>query len=322
MMSDRLARLPTGGPFRLVVLAICAGTMTPGLVRGGAAPIPWRTDFDQAVAEARARDRPLWVQFTGPWCLYCIKMDRDTFTRAEVVALSRDDYIPVKVRADEREDLVQRFGVSGLPATVLLDSQGQRIDQRDGYVQAEEFVAFLLASRPVRSERGATGPEQPEIALAGYDVVSLVTGRGLASGTSDYSTRYDGLEFRFVDARDREAFLADPERFLPCYQGRCVVNLVDRGASVRGDPRRGVYYRGRLYLCADEAARKRFASDPARYADADLADAGQCPHCRTIAGRLVRGLPEFSLIHRGRRYLFPDAVHREAFRSEPDRFLR
>jgi YHS domain-containing protein len=100
------------------------------------------------------------------------------------------------------------------------------------------------------------------------------------------------------------------------------VRLVEEGHSVPGDARFGVYYRGRLYLCADEAARDRFAREPRRYADVDLAEQGHCPHCGGVTGRKVRGLPQFAAVYRGRRYHFPDDQHRQAFRSEPDKYLR
>lgn len=290
---------------------------SPGRAAAAEAPIPWRTGFEAAAAEAQQRGRPLWVQFTGPWCLFCRRMERETFPRAEVVRLSRDDFIPVKVRSDEREDLLERFEVQGLPATVIVAPDGRVLGRHEGFAEPDEFLAFLFRSRPPRQDEGREG-----VALAGYDPVSLVDGRGLTAGQPDLSVRHDGQEFRFADEDDRDAFLRQPDRYLPANRGRCPVSLVDRGAPVPGDPRFGVYYGGRLYLCADEASRGRFAADPRRYADADLADAGQCPHCRTLRGRLVRGLPEFSAIHGGRRYLFPDRVHLEAFRQSPERYLR
>jgi YHS domain-containing protein/thiol-disulfide isomerase/thioredoxin len=299
----------------LVVLGLFAG-LTPAAAPAGEAPIPWRTQFETARAEARQHNRPLWVQFTGSWCLFCRRMDRETFSRPEVVALSRD-FVPVKVRSDDREDLVEHFGIAGLPATVVVAPDGRILGRHEGFADPEEFLAFLFRSRPSPTHEAAE-----EIALAGYDTVSLVKGRGLVPGRASLAVRHDGQEFRFADEAARDEFLRHPERFLPTNRGRCPVHLVDRGLEVGGDPAFGVYYQGRLYLCADEEARQRFAADPARYADADLADAGRCPHCRPAAGRLVPGRPQFSLIHHGRRYLFPDRVHLEAFRQSPETYLR
>lgn len=301
----------------LVIALSLPGGMAPAVsARAGEAPIPWRGQFEAAHTEARQQNRPLWVQFTGPWCLFCRRMDRETFTRPEVVALSRD-FVPVKIRSDDREDLIERFGIEGLPATLILAPDGRVLGRHEGFADPEEFLGFLFRSRPAPEN-----PRAAEVALAGYDPVALVNGQGLTPGQPTLAVRHDGQEFRFVDEADRQRFLRQPDRFQPTNRGRCAVSLVDRGTAVEGDPRWGVYYQGRLYLCVDEAARRRFAADPARYADADLADAGRCPHCVPRAGRLVPGLPQFSLIHEGRRYLFPDRVHLEAFRQAPDRYLR
>ncbi len=89
-----------------------------------------------------------------------------------------------------------------------------------------------------------------------------------------------------------------------------------------GDPRYGVYYKGHLYLCSDTESRQKFVHEPGRYAEVDVADQGYCPHCRNLAGRMVRGKPQFSATHAGLRYLFPDAHHLEAFRASPEKFLR
>jgi YHS domain-containing protein len=133
---------------------------------------------------------------------------------------------------------------------------------------------------------------------------------------------YDGQLFRFSSAEARSLFLAEPERYLPRNQGRCIVAQVDKGSQVAGDPAFGVYYQGRLYLCSSAQARTAFAAAPERYADADLGLAGHCPHCRQVAGRMVPGSDEYPLTLQGTRYLFPDASHREAFLADLERAVR
>jgi YHS domain-containing protein len=79
-----------------------------------------------------------------------------------------------------------------------------------------------------------------------------------------------------------------------------------------------VLYEGHLYLCGDEAGRKRFLRDPERYARVDVADRGFCPHCWARDGLLVRGRPNYTLTKAGRRYLFPEPSHLEAFRVQAE----
>ena len=244
--------------------------------------IAWRSNFESARAEAKSKNLPLWVQFTGPWCGYCRLMDRETFARPEVAAAARDRFIAVKVQADDREDLVAAFGVTGLPCSVILSTRGEVAARREGFVGPSEFLG-VLASVP-RPSRFSS--ENDGVALAGYCPVSLMQGRGLAPGQREWSVTHQGREYRFAREADRDEFLRDPSVFLPRSGGRCVVSLVERGEGIAGRPEFGASYKGRLYLFADEASRKRFARDPERYAIADE------PAERGILARLIRKLPE------------------------------
>ena len=72
----------------------------------------------------------------------------------------------------------------------------------------------------------------------------------------------------------------------------------------------------------DVRTRAFFADGSPQGADADVADHGFCPHCRNQDGLLVRGQSKYSATHAGRRYLFPDPEHLEAFRASPEKYLR
>ena len=284
---------------------------------GEQAAMPWREDFDEARAEAAAARKNLWVQFTGPWCLYCRMMDRDAFTRADVVAGAQRQFVAVKVRSDQREDLVAHFGITRLPVTILVDPEGRVIARHDGYAHPAEVGGLLaVAARPV------VGPSTDAVALAGYCPVSLVKGVGLTPGKQDHQARHDGRVYRFATAEAREAFAKDPEHYLPADQGRCPVRKVEAEEAVAGSPKFGVHYRGRVYLCVDEVARRRFAADPERFSNLDVADRGLCPVCPKDDPRSARGKPELAASHNGRRYHFHDQAHLEAFKADPETVIR
>jgi YHS domain-containing protein len=269
-------------------------------------------------------------------------MDRDVFVHPEVIARARDHFVTVKLQSDLHEAIALRYGLSGLPSTIIIAPSGAVIARQEGYVSPDSFRTFLdqalarsgrsrhLASHPAREPRQSPPDAAPavrtddkdQIALAGYCPVTLVKGKRLEEGQAALSLRYDGREYRFASDSVRDAFLKDPESFLPANGGRCVVSDVDRHEKAEGDPRFAVLYRNRLYLCADEASRSRFLKDPERYWNADVADKGFCPHCRNQKGLLVRGSPRYTVTHAGRLYFFPDAVHLAAFRETPDKYVR
>jgi YHS domain-containing protein/thioredoxin-related protein len=281
--------------------------------------IPWRPTFEQALAEAQARQQPLWIQFTGPWCGYCRQMEATTFRSGPVVAAARGGFVAVMVRNDLREDLAYHYNVSAVPTTVVIAPGGEILGRHTGYLESGTFLGLLESSR-ARFRPVPTAAET--LALAGNDPVHLVRTGELTGGRPDIRWTYDDSVYQFASEEAREAFRREPERYVPSNGGHCVVGTVDDGKSIAGDARFGVYYHGRLYLCASEEARRRFAREPRRYADADLGLNGYCPHCRNLSGRDVKGLPRYSVTHDGRRYLFPTESHREAFREDPSRYLR
>src|SRR4051812_4289437 len=81
--------------------------------------IAWRIDYGQALEEARTRNQLLWIQFTGPWCPKCTRMERETFPDDAIRGHARQSFIPLKLRSDTHEELALGFDLSGLPATVI-----------------------------------------------------------------------------------------------------------------------------------------------------------------------------------------------------------
>ena len=81
-----------------------------------------------------------------------------------------------------------------------------------------------------------------------------------------------------------DRFRKDPERYIPANGGDCPVTELDGAAARPGNPRWGVLYQGRLYVCASDDARRRFLDEPERYAMVDVAEQGFCPHCLTQTG--------------------------------------
>jgi YHS domain-containing protein len=314
--STRPASRALARPARALALA-CAACLAP-VSPAKAQAIPWRTDLDRALAEAKAQDRPVWIQFTGPWCGYCRQMEREAFADPAVVRIARERGIPVQVRSDLREDLATRYGITAIPATVIVRPDGGEIGRSEGFTEAPAFRAFLGSTLARYRPAAAAGG----LGLGGHCPVTLVREGRLAPGRAGIALIHGGREYRFAGAAQRDRFREDPEPFLPADSGRCAVSRQDRGQAVAGNPRFAVLYRGRLYLCEGEPARARFATDPERYANPDVAERGFCPHCKADSGRLVRGEARYSTTHDGRRYFFPDPEHLAAYRAAPESFLR
>ena len=239
--------------------------------------VTWRTDLGSAQAEARARNLPLWIQFTGPWCVNCRRMERGTFTATSVINASQEQFIPLKLRSDEHEQLALSLGLSVLPSTVIVKPTGEVIDKWEGYGDTGEFLVFLeeTLGRDGRSLKR----KPPEVALASYCPVSLVDKHKLVAGQLALTAMHEGFLFRFADEAARAAFRANPEKYAPANHGECPVRQVETGEFLAGSVKWGVIYKGHLFLCSNADERGKFLKNPERYANTDLADRNACPHC-------------------------------------------
>lgn len=111
----------------------------------------WTTDEAAALKLSKETGAPVLVHFHATWCGPCKQMEANVFSTDEVRAKLRDSVIGVKIDSDRRPDLISRYNITGLPADVLLDSNGKEIGRSVGSVSQGEYLAFLgrVPLRPV-----------------------------------------------------------------------------------------------------------------------------------------------------------------------------
>ncbi|HWM62154.1 MAG TPA: thioredoxin domain-containing protein [Rhizomicrobium sp.] len=95
-------------------------------------PVRWRTWGPEALAEAKAQDKPILLSLGYAGCHWCSVMDRESFSDAQTAALINDNYIPVLADREERPDLDMLYqGAAGVmnhpggwPLNIFLKSDG------------------------------------------------------------------------------------------------------------------------------------------------------------------------------------------------------
>ncbi len=94
--------------------------------------IEWQNDFKQAQASARETYRPMLLDFTAVWCKPCREMDRTFWVLPEVVQAMKQ-FVAIKVDFDVQKNLVNKFGIRGIPYVVVADPLGNMITFRRGF---------------------------------------------------------------------------------------------------------------------------------------------------------------------------------------------
>ena len=62
-------------------------------------------DFDEAVAAAKAMNKPIMIDFTGHSCANCRKMESQVLSKPEVSKLLHDNFVVVSLYVDEKREL-------------------------------------------------------------------------------------------------------------------------------------------------------------------------------------------------------------------------
>lgn len=104
--------------------------------------IAWLSFADGKTAAAES-GRPMLVNFTASWCIYCKKMKKETYADPDVIAYVNEHYIPVRVDTQQEPRLAADYYVRSIPIIWFLGADGQRITSLPGYVDPENFLLVL-----------------------------------------------------------------------------------------------------------------------------------------------------------------------------------
>lgn len=120
----------------------------------------WLTNFDEAMAKAKAEGKHVLVEFHGSdWCPPCIKLNKEVLTQDAFKALARESLVlvdadfPRKSKLPEaqlahNDELARKFGVQYFPTVVIIDGNGEVQDKIVGFPEGglEGFVQFIKES--------------------------------------------------------------------------------------------------------------------------------------------------------------------------------
>ena len=126
-------------------------------------------DFEDALAEAKLTNKPVFIDFTGYACANCRKMEEYVWPNAEVLKRLKNEFVIASLYVDDKTELprekhyvssydkktkttigaknadfqIAKFNNNAQPYYCLVTPQGELIVPPIGYTGTEEFVAFL-----------------------------------------------------------------------------------------------------------------------------------------------------------------------------------
>lgn len=105
----------------------------------------------------------------------------------------------------------------------------------------------------------------------------------------------------------------------PALNGYCPVELVENEAWIKGESRFAVEYNGKTYFCAGATQKRKFQTNPERYAPVSN---GRDPVLLVDQGALSEGRIDHCVVYDGRLYMFSSAASLARFRQNPQHYAR
>ena len=108
-----------------------AAERSPYLLQHASNPVDWYPWGEEAFAQARAEDKPIFLSIGYSTCHWCHVMEHESFERPEIAAVLNESFVSIKVDREERPDVDRVYmlfvqattGAGGWPMSVFLTPQ-------------------------------------------------------------------------------------------------------------------------------------------------------------------------------------------------------
>jgi thiol:disulfide interchange protein len=128
-------------------------------------------DYEQALAQAKAVGKPVFIDFTGFNCANCRKMEANVWPQTEVLNRLKNEFVIASLYVDDKTELpkekqfvstydkrekttigdknadlqITKFNNNAQPFYCVVTPEGELLTKPVGYTSTEEFVQFLDA---------------------------------------------------------------------------------------------------------------------------------------------------------------------------------
>jgi thioredoxin-related protein len=99
--------------------------------------------YQEGVAQMSSEGKMGFLHFYTDWCGYCKKIDEETFSRKNISEYLNDNFVPIRVNADEERELAARYEVTQYPLNLFVSEDVAVIAGRPGFIPADQMIDIL-----------------------------------------------------------------------------------------------------------------------------------------------------------------------------------
>jgi|SRR6516225_9444892 thioredoxin-related protein len=108
--------------------------------------VKWRLDYNTARQEAVEKGLPLLLNVGTENCSWCKKLDIMTLQDTTIVRLLHEQFIPVKVDANQNASLTEALRIQSYPTLILAGPDGKILSTSEGFLDADRLKDLLQKS--------------------------------------------------------------------------------------------------------------------------------------------------------------------------------
>ncbi|MCX6433170.1 MAG: thioredoxin domain-containing protein, partial [Actinobacteria bacterium] len=161
-----------------------ADATSPYLLQHAENPVDWWEWSEEAFAEARRRDVPVFLSIGYSACHWCHVMAHESFENEGIAAALNEHFVSIKVDREERPDIdsvymqatVSLTGHGGWPMSVLLDQDG-RPSYAGTYFPPEPRHQMPSFPQLIEAISDTWANRRAEVLAAGERITEALAGR-------------------------------------------------------------------------------------------------------------------------------------------------
>lgn len=281
--------------------------------------VAWRTDLQAARAEAQQTGKLVLAHFWTESCGPCRKLDANVFAQPAVGMAISNEYVPVKINANQSPELAQAYGVTRVPTDAVLTPDGKLVKAFVSPATPMEYVGVVSRlAAAYRTQLGGTYnaiaaqapspnanpvPTRPESPTQTPPALNEAYAQLMAAGSPVPTKPQPSTEPQPTAAPPTANPYTNPAQVAQAPAPPQVRQSVPVTPEIPAKPQRPV---------VAATAPKLPAGSP------QLGFEGYCPVTLKTENRWAAGDTKFGAIHRGRTYLFTSAEAQGQFLASPD----
>lgn len=129
--------------------------------------INWEGNLNLETFErAKKENKVILLNLEANWCHWCHVMHDSTYSNTDVINYINEHFIPIKADQDATPELANRYRKFGWPATIFINSEGEDLVKRAGYINRLKFMSLLksIVKSPI--------PEKENSSLAKLEITN------------------------------------------------------------------------------------------------------------------------------------------------------